>query len=93
MRHDILYGDMLNYVNDMNEACAVSEGTFSLERFDDSGANHLLDGVSRQGVEEHGEEEGEEDDEDDLEDCPLVVVPDDVPGHKRLYNLTLVSYS
>ena len=32
MRHDILYGDMLNYVNDMNEACAVSEGTFSLER-------------------------------------------------------------
>ena len=46
---------------------------------DDSGPNHLLDGVSRQGVEEHGEEEGEEDDEDDLEDCPLVVVPDDVP--------------
>ena len=45
----------------------------------DSGPNHLLDGVSGQGVEEHGEEEREEDDEDDLEDCPLVVVPDDVP--------------
>ena len=30
----ILYGDMLNYVNDMNEACAVSEGTFSLKRYD-----------------------------------------------------------
>ena len=62
----------------------ASEGTFSLERFDDhpddSGPDHLLDGVSRQGVEEHGEEEGEEDDEDDLEDRPLVVVPDDVPG-------------
>ena len=61
----------------------ASEGTFSLERFDDhpddSGPDHLLDGVSRQGVEEHGEEEGEEDDEDDLEDGPLVVVPDDVP--------------
>ena len=41
--------------------------------------DHLLDGVARQGVEEHGEEEGEEDDEDDLEDRPLVVVPDDVP--------------
>ena len=81
-----IYGDMLNYVNDMNEAAClrrVSEGTFSSERFDDhpddSGPDHLLDGVSRQGVEEHGEEEREEDDEDDLEDGPLVVVPDDVP--------------
>ena len=46
---------------------------------EDSGPDHLLDCVSRQSVEEHGEEEGEEDDEDDLEDCPLVVVPDDVP--------------
>ena len=45
----------------------------------DSGPNHLLNGVSGQGIEEHGEEEREEDDEDDLEDRPLVVVPDDVP--------------
>ena len=82
MRHDILFGDMLNCVNDMNEACVASEGTFSLiegHTDPDSGPNHLLDGVSGQGVEEHGEEEREEDDEDDLEDCPLVVVPDDVP--------------
>ena len=79
----ILYGDMLNYVNDMNEAGAVIRRNIFFRKnwrwLDDSGPNHLLDGVSRQGIEEHGKEEGEEDDEDDLEDCPLVVVPDDVP--------------
>jgi hypothetical protein len=40
------------------------------------GANHLFDGVARQGVEKHGEEKREEKDENDLEDCPLVVMPD-----------------
>ena len=79
VRHDIyvnMHGDMLNYVNDMIEAQYQKEHFLEKE---DSGPDHLLDGVSGQGVEEHGEEEGEEDDEDDLEDRPLVVVPDDVP--------------
>ena len=68
---------MLNCENDMIEAQYQKEHFLQKE---DSGPDHLLDGVSGQGVEEHGEEEGEEDDEDDLEDRPLVVVPDDVPG-------------
>ena len=44
-----------------------------------SRAEHPLDGVAWQGVEEEGEEDDEADPEEDLDDGPLVVVPDDVP--------------
>ena len=42
-------------------------------------SEHILDGVSWDGIEEEEYEEGQEDDEDHLDDGPLVVVPDDVP--------------
>ena len=41
-------------------------------------SEHILDGVSWDGIEEEEYEEGQEDDEDHLDDGPLVVVPDDV---------------
>ena len=41
-------------------------------------AEHPLDGVAGEGVEEEREEDDEAEPEEDLDDGPLVVVPDDV---------------